>query len=160
MLPTLLAQRVWRSSLTNSKVIAFADSEWGSWFDPHPQCLPIFHHLFLGGRRQSWVRKPDSPYEGSEHPGNCMRISILDLVVRNSVVGGGVQNQIFSDPITFMCVVGFLYTVVCNQWPTISQFASQSCAIPPAAQYLEDTRIKCDTPSLAAIPYRACLAGQ
>ena len=91
---------------------------WASWADllcvstrlGASRRLMIFHRI-LGGRRESLVWKPASPYQGSGNPGNCIgavfcpdqvllsRISIRDLVadrkslVRNSGAGGGGQNQ-------------------------------------------------------------------
>ena len=84
----------------------------GSFSTRNPQVC-WFYFLNLAQKEKSLLRKPDSPYYGSESLGNCsgsdfcpcnkfsiVRICIRDLVadgkslVRNSGVGGGVQNLI------------------------------------------------------------------
>ena len=44
------------------------------------------------------------------------------------------------------------WLIICVQFwdPTFSRFMTQSRAIPPITRYPQDTRIKCDTPSLAS----------
>ena len=67
----------------------------GSRFNPHPQSLSIFH-LILGGRNESFLRKPVLTYQGSESPGNwssfcptrfsLVRISVRDLWLQAEIL--------------------------------------------------------------------------